>query len=380
MSKKNINNTKVILFAVNKKHKLFFDKFKNLNCDIKIVYTKKIFKLSFISIKYLNKVNLSNAIELRIMDFYAKRRFAYLVPKILVKIVYKILAIINYMRYFKEIDRDYNKIVLWNGFTFRQAIAVEIAKLYSIKPIYVENGFLPDRIVIDKRGVNFYNSVPRDINFFVNYKNDKDLPKKLIPRNPKDVNKFSNLKEEVLPNEYIFIPFQVDYDTQIMLFSPWIKNMNELFHIIESISSKLDLNFVFKEHPSSKKSYPKLYEKIKNNPKLYFINSYSTQELIQRSEAVITINSSVGIESLLFYKKVIVLGQAFYKINCITKWADNKDELIKILKNLESWKVDSNLIDNFLKYLYYDYLIEGNFIDYNKNQIQQIKNIICNKR
>jgi capsular polysaccharide export protein len=76
--------------------------------------------------------------------------------------------------------------------------------------------------------------------------------------------------------------------------------------------------------------------------------------LIEKAGAIITINSSVGIESLLFYKKVITLGSAFYNIEGIVEHAENKNELENILKNLENYKLDKKLIENFLRYLYYD--------------------------
>ena len=361
----------MLLFGVSSKHIKFFNKIKKYStCKVNIVYSKRIFKFSFKSLKYLKYMDFSEAVDLRVKDFFARRNSS-LIPKNIAKFIYKFLALYYYMRYFNVINEKYEKIMLWNGMTFRQTIAVQIAQLYNIKPIYMENAFLPNRIVVDTKGVNFYNSVPREKEFFLKYKNDKELPKELIPRKPKNAKKFLNIEKYPLPKNYIFIPFQVDYDTQIMLFSPWIKNMRELFYIIEDISKSCNLSFVFKEHPSSIKNYPDLH--LRCNDKIIFANGYPTQELIQKSKGVITINSSVGVESLLYHKKVFVLGKAFYRIEGITQGINSKEELLQALKNLDKWKLDNYLIDNFLKYLYYDYLIEGNFIDYDENQIKQIE-------
>ena len=354
----------MIAFVVNKKQYKFFNTLKEktqINLDIK--ESNKIYKFSLKSLKYLSKVDFSNPINLRIKDFYAKYNFP--MPKLFLYIFYKLNAIFCFMRYFTTIPK-YNKILVWNGFMFRQAIALEIARLHRIKPIYFETGFLPNRFVIDKKGVNFYNSVPRDINFYKNYKNDKPLPKELIPRTPRNAKKFANIKKENLPKEFIFIPFQVDYDTQILLFSPWIKNMEQLFFLMKEIAEQLNINIVFKEHPSSKKEYPNLHKIAKNHKYLSFANGYPTQELIQKANAIITINSSVGIESLLFDKKVITLGNAFFNIDGIVKHVNNKKKLLNILKTLENWNIDKNLIQNFLKYLYWDYLIPNDFSDIKK--------------
>ena len=255
---------------------------------------------------------------------------------------------------------------------FRQHIAKEIAKLKGIEIVFVESAFLPGRIVVDKRGVNFYNSVPRSKEFFENYKNDKPLPKELIPRKPRNAKKFASLKKEPLPKKFIFVPFQVDYDTQILLFSPWIKNMEELFFVMKRLAEELKINVVFKEHPSSRKEYPHLHKIAKENEFIQFANAYPTQELIEKSEAVVTVNSSVGVESLLFNKRVITLGDAFYNIDGIVKHAKSELELKDILKNLDSWKIDKKLIENFLKYLYWDYLIEGDFKEFDVKKIDRI--------
>lgn len=267
--------------------------------------------------------------------------------------------------------------MLWNGLTFRQAIALEIAKLYNIQAIFIENGTMPNRITIDKKGVNFLNSVPRNKSFYQQYSNENILPTSLIPRIAKNSKKFKKIScEDYLPKNYIFVPFQVDYDTQIMLYSPWIKNMTQLFEVIEQIAQELNIHFVFKEHPTSVKNYPTLHKRASKNPNLYFANGCETQTLIENANAVITINSTVGIESLLFGKKVITLGNSYYNIEEIVLNVQTKDKLKLALKNLSSWKPNSVLVNNFLKYLYYDYLVEGNFIDYSEKQIEQIQNIL----
>ncbi len=340
-----------VAFVVNKKQKRFFEKIKNY-CNIEIKESSKLLIPSFKAIKYIKKVDFKNAIDLRVKDFYAKGKKA---PIFLVKTYYTLLAYIYFFRFFNL--KKYDEFLIWNGFFLRQAVVIEIAKLFNKEVIYFESGFF-GKFVIDKKGVNFLNSVPRDKSFYLNYKNKKDLPNKLIPRNPKNAKKFLNAPKKPLPKKFIFVPFQVDYDTQILLFSPWIKSMEELFNILSEIAKSLKIHIIFKEHPSSKKDYPNLHKKAKKLEYVDFANAYPTQELIEKSEAVITINSSVGVESLLFNKKVITLGNAFYNIEGIVKNAKNKEELIEILKNLDSWEIDKNLIQNFLKYLYYEYLVD----------------------
>lgn len=349
---------KTLFFAGNKKHKKFFQSIiDTIQIDGKIIYSKSIIFPCLLALKDITKVDLSAPINLKTNDFIAKNGLKSLHP--IIKLNFKLLAYYNYLRYYGVINDKYDQIMVWNGTLFRQAIAIEIAKLKGIKTLYAEIGLLPNRVTIDPKGVNFTNSVPRDKSFFENFQCDLPLPTNLIPRAAKNAKKFANVEKIDLPKEYIFIPFQVDYDTQILVNSPWIKDMNMLFETIEQIAHKLPhLNFVFKEHPSSIKDYPNLHTKTKEIPNIYFANGHITQELIQNASAVITINSTVGIESLLFQKKVIVLGNAFFTIEGITKFTQEINQLENILSNIDKWELNTSLVENFLKYLYYDYLVD----------------------
>lgn len=338
--------------------------------SIKFVFYRhknNVFHLSLNSIKMFSKVEFKEAIDYSLKFFYARNRIKP--PLFLLKLYFSIELFFKYIKYSLIIDNKNDLYIFWNGKKPRHLIAIQIIKLLDIKIKYMENGLLPNRLVFDGNGVNFENSVPRNRRFFEEYTNNLHLPVELTPRIPKNRNKFSK-KVKALPKNFIFVPFQVDYDSQILLYSPWIKNMVELFNLIEDISNDLDYIFVIKEHPSSNKNYLDLHKRCEKLEKIEFVNGYSTQELIEKSQAVMTINSTVGIESLLFYKKVIVIGDAFYNIDGITKSAKNRDQLLAVIKSLNDWKFETSLVENFLKYLYYEYLIPSD--NYNAKQFFEI--------
>jgi len=360
----------MLAFCVNNKQVDFFEKLKEkTNLKIKIIRSFKLFKFNINAFSIWKKIYLNELILLRIKDY--QQKYSLPIPKYLLFIFFKINAIFCVMRYYQVIKQS-KKLLVWNGFMFRQAIAIEIAKLHKIDIIYFETGFLPHRFVMDIKGVNFYNSVPREKSFFLNYKNNKVLPTSLIARQPKNKSKFFVSTKESLPVNYIFIPFQVEHDTQILLFSSWIHSMEELFFLIKQVAEELGLNFVFKEHPSSKKEYRKLHKITQNHQYLSFKNTYETQELIEKANAIITINSSIGIESLLFHQKVITLGDAFFNIEGVVKHSNNKEELITTLKHLDKYELNQHLIQNFLKYLYWDYLIDNQLKDSTVNRLRSL--------
>jgi len=346
----------ILLLSFRKNHQTFFRALVEQcgNEYFLIRSTKSSFKFSFKAFGYLNRVDLTGACDFAVKEFYAKTNLK--IPIMMVSLYFKYLAIINFLRYEVILDSKYQKMLLWNGGKFRQRIVIEIAKYKGIKVYFFENGLLPNTLVFDEKGINYENSVPRNKAFYSDYHILKSLPTALVPRVGKNRDIFKGEKKG-LPVKYIFVPFQVDYDTQIISHSHWIKNMRMLFEIISKLKLPSDIHIVFKEHPSSGVEYPDLYQKIQNSTQMAFQNTYSTQELIENSIAVITINSTVGVESLLFHKKVIVLGDAFYKIEGITLFANTQLALQNIVTTIESIEIDTNLIDNFLKYLYYDYLI-----------------------
>lgn len=347
---------RIELFSVSRKHKKLFD---NLSQELGIEfeyyrYRKKKIYFSLDIFYFFKKIDFIEAIDYSIKFFEAKKTTK--IPKFILKIYFSIELFEKYIRYMLTFDSKKDYYIFWNGKKPRHLIATQIVKLWNIKILYMENGLLPHRLVLDDKGINFSNSFPRYKDFFINYKNNLELPVKLTPRIPKNIDKF-NKTTDALPEKFIFIPFQVDYDSQIVLYSPWIKNMRKLFILIRLLAQNSNYFFVIKEHPSSKKNYDDLHVESRKIKNILFMNGYSTQDLIEKSSAVLTINSTVGIESLLFKKRVIVIGNAFYAIDGIVKRARDKIELINIIKNLDKWKIDESLIENFLKYLYYDYLI-----------------------
>ena len=105
---------------------------------------------------------------------------------------------------------------------------------------------------------------------------------------------------------------------------------------------------VFKTHPSWPKDFSHLTHREQN---IYFANNNDTQQLIEKANAVITINSTVGIESLLLDTQVITLGNACYKIDALVTHACNSSELVAAFSNLANWQPDETLRTGFLNYL-----------------------------
>jgi len=359
---------KILFFAVTKRQ---YNYFKNLANNLPYSSRVQFFpslSISLEGLKILKEIDKNRILDRKFIEIEAKYKNSIYksLYKLFLRVQFPWVVMVS-LKALKSFKPDF--VLLWNGKKFYQEIFLEVAKILKVKPIFFENGVLPNRTTMDFIGVNASNSLPRDAKFYKNlsYKS-RDLPQKLEVRKSKKAKKsFDNR----LPKKYIFIPFQVAYDTQIVQHSPWIKDMFEFFDIIEWLSQRLDITFVIKEHPSDRVSdYSTLHKRA--NQKIQF-SSENTQTLIENSLAIMTINSSVAMESLLFKKRVIVLGEAFFAIDGVVKVASSKEEILEILEDIDNWRVDERLIDNFLQYIYKDYLIPTNWRNPDKKHYQAIE-------
>ncbi|MCV9884492.1 capsular polysaccharide export protein, LipB/KpsS family [Metabacillus halosaccharovorans] len=322
----------------------------------------------------------------------------------------------RYINYLNELysQEAFDLIVIWNDTFMYDSIAKQFASENGINTLIFEDGiFRPNTITIDPKGVNYGNSVPQDPQYYRQLNLEKivdetkseiyqiekptnikkfyiyerildsfhtwlikdqlnlniifeTIPHKLSRVVKKIVNKKNKTKDIKLPEEYIFVPFQVHDDSQVILNSPQIENMEELVKVINhelKLYNKLfnkQLVAVFKEHPADygRVDYSDIYNLYKKERHLLFLKEGDTKKIVENCTLVITINSTVGIEALQSYKPVITLGNAYYNIKGVCNYCSNHRDLHN---NINSVSIDKDLVDRFLNYLRYIYQIDGNW-------------------
>lgn len=300
-----------------------------------------------------------------------------------------------------------------------------VVKVYcrknKIKYFVLENGyFRPYTLMIDNYGVNYECSIPKDIHFYSNIEVNQEefdeyllKPKqafedreytlnareKFYKYNQIDLKKIflnkidSNIKEnqsnEILLKkefekiDFIYVPFQLESDSQITKHSPYIKKMKELVHITANAlknyneTNKKNVKLVYKCHPLYQSELKNLEldyieDFCSNNNNLILLKSGDNEWLLENSKLVITINSTVGFEALLKKKHVITLGDAFYAIDGITKtWEPHKSLEVMIQDSLLHGP-DLQKIRNFLYYLRFEYFFEIFWKNPDKNSIRKL--------
>lgn len=351
--------TTILYFAVTRLQERYFTQLaENLNCPGKVVHHGTLHSVGWFAADETIRNVIDDGVKADMAIVRAKKRlWGKGILGWAFEAVLQIRGRIQAYRYERLLAQtDPSIVALWNNRKSRQALMAALAQRRGIRPIYFENGLLPDTTTVDWSGVNADNSLPRDAAFYRSYPGTGAiLPDRLVPRE-QEMGKVLPESGCRLPEKFIFVPFQVDYDSQIVYHSSWIRDMEHLARVVLDALRDPSLSVVFKEHPSSEVDYSLLRREIQCDS-VVFANDCPTQELIERSEAVVTINSTVGLESLLLGKKVIVLGNAFYRIEGLVMGASSGEELARSLSALDTWQVDTLLRRRFLEYLWQEYLV-----------------------
>ncbi len=246
-------------------------------------------------------------------------------------------------------------VVVFNGYLMPDSILAAVATREKRRMVFLEKGFFPATLQCDPHGINHQSSLPRDPDFYRAFDPAElgDKPTALVKRQ-------SKLKDDgpaALPGRYVFVPFQVPSDMQILALSPWIRDMRHLYDEIYRLSeAEGQSHFVIKEHPSFPLS---IRAEVTPHPRIHFANHHDTQALIEGADAVITVNSTVGLESVLLEKKVITLGLAPYDIEGLVLKAANGAELLTAFRSLDSWSPDADLRERVIRYVQNVFLLQG---------------------
>ena len=254
-------------------------------------------------------------------------------------------------------------VACWNGLKGHRRLAMEAARVNGHATLFLEEAPLPGRITVDLAGVNAASSLPREPEFYHRWQAsmpDLDptawrkirsdiVPRKAVKR--QDVHqKAGNL--DLADEPYVFCPLQVPGDSQITVFGDWIASVQEMIDHVLAASAALPegWHLRIKEHPSARQS---LAGRIATSSaeRVVLDNDTDTMDQIAAARAVLTVNSTVGFESLFFDKPVVVLGHAIYGIDGIATRAKTPDALERCLAAAGELNFEAALRDAFMSYV-----------------------------
>lgn len=143
--------------------------------------------------------------------------------------------------------------------------------------------------------------------------------------------------DELAPDRpFVYFPLHVTDDYKIKRIIPHAVDQASIIEqVADALPSGYDL--VLKEHPMSLgRNSISLLRRLRRRPNIRLVSPYaSTHELIQRSDAVAVISSTVGIEALLYDKPVLTMGDPYYAgygvTLDLTSFADIREKVPELL-------------------------------------------------
>ncbi|WP_067060764.1 capsular polysaccharide export protein, LipB/KpsS family [Roseateles chitosanitabidus] len=260
-------------------------------------------------------------------------------------------------------------VLVWNGSEFIGKALSVLAARRGARTIFMENGYFPATLQIDDEGVNSGSSMTRlpfdalrqavmtampivavegvetapvgaaapmtSLVPTAGFSRAYNLKRFLLRRfDPTHLRKYpenrgnSLLKtrqlsrrraavpvdEIALPERYVFIPFQVHDDTQILENSPHFRAMETFFeHCHAAIRRQFgpSIGIVVKEHPEDlfRHDYTELKRRF---PDVTWLVKFNVDQLIRDCALMMVVNSSTGLQAIAAGKPVVTFGRSFY--------------------------------------------------------------------
>lgn len=188
-----------------------------------------------------------------------------------------------------------------------------------------------------------------------------------------------NVDVNYIDSKYILLPLQLPTDAQMICHSSLFDSVQ---NIVEEVKHALPkgYNLVIREHPLLINGYPKaMYDFVNKNDDIIIDSFTPLDEQIKKSEIVIVNNSTSGLDAIIRMKKVIVLGDAYYKYKEICFPVNNRDELKEVVEKAINASVPEENIKSFICNLYESYLFKGHFQDREIKNAKTISEYIINE-
>ncbi len=252
----------------------------------------------------------------------------------------------------------------------RRSLFLEAARRAGCKTLYFEDAPLPGFVACDPQGINYGNSLPRQAAFYRQWA-DSCPPERrsrqwkkwgdCLPQRPPKRREYEDSGSSVGQDpagRFLYCPLQVPMDTQVWAFGGWIRSMDHFIEVVYQASRALPAGWHLRirEHPSSRQSFGKKLRALQDE-RFVLWNQGTSKSQIENAEAVVTLNSSVGLHGFLFDKPVIVLGQAYWNFGALTTRVKCLEGLYETFSCPTNLDYDDAARSDFMNYLVSEYLI-----------------------
>jgi capsular polysaccharide export protein len=244
---------------------------------------------------------------------------------------------------------------MWNGQGGRRRTLVMVAQRLGLSTLFAELAPIAGHVTLDPSGVNAAGMLPKDPGYYRAWA-EAHADRGGVARWRDGLVARSGVKRESQggtgTGPFLFVPLQVRSDTQIAVHGGWIKSVPAFIDEVARAAQHLPAGWrvVFREHPSDRTGNAEQLGRLVG-PRVAVDNATDTFELVRRSEGVVTVNSSVGMQALLFGKPVLALGRASYALPGVAATAEGDEELAQAFATARDWELDAGLTEAFLRFL-----------------------------
>ncbi len=268
----------------------------------------------------------------------------------------------NYARRWFAANPDHTALC-WQGLTGTRRAVMLGAQDAGAARLFAELSPLPGYLTLDPRGVNAEGSVPQDPAAYANVTPDPDLLARLKTQFQARVARRADIAQtDGAPPDtpYIFVPLQVPDDSQMILFAGWVGSVAGFIAALADASTALPdgWHLRLKEHPSAKQPLTaQIDAAIASGARMVRDNQTDSFTQLAGARAVLTVNSSMGLQAMFWDKPVITTGRSFFALPGLTCHADSDLALQRTLETATGIPFDQDLRARFLTWLATRYYI-----------------------
>lgn len=323
----------------------------NIRFDIKVI------KVSEMELEYLDEEDLEELKKLSNINTISKYRKIFFDEecKIYEKECFKVLK--DNMKQVKMLFQKYEikKILSFTGIHRKTGLYTWYAKKNKIKVLSYD-AWISDILITTDGICTHFNHIEKIV---MENRLDEKLLKKCIKFSEENFNKRLNTSndidlyvyqktrynENINKEKYdIVIPLNISWDAGALGYESTFKSMQDwLIETIEYILKDTDKTVVVRQHPaerflnSGEDIKTVLQKKFSNSEKFKYISSdddINTYNLIKNSKLVLPYTSTIGIESVLLKKPVIMATYNYYANSSFVRKAKSKEEYFSLIKKI----------------------------------------------
>ena len=299
------------------------------------------------------------------------------------KNVFNTERLVSYLR-----DNQISYVLFPNSYGNELRLTIyKYLKDQNIPFINFDRGALPDSWFFDVNGFNWdsssysrknwdrelnSNEIDRVERYIHNLINSDNY---LEDQNKREGGEKLRQKLGLRNKKIIFVPGQVAYDTVIKYFSDEL-SYYDFFETLNVISPSLraeNIVLVAKVHPLMKDFNKKNYNNI-----VWVPDNTNINNILECCDKVITINSGVGLYSLIYGKPCATIGHAFYENEGLAIHCKNANDILKFIRS--NTLPDKEKVQRFIYYLVFEFYCFGksyySIITNNQNETRKIVNYI----